>query len=236
MPLAMSCSSAPSSSSSGRRQARGDDRVDVVVVGDRRGDRPRRAAARTRATASSRCRSTVKRWYALRCGRDRTCSHSGSSRTSTPSWSSASNTGTASAPARSRRTNAARCQTSQVGSRVARSRVSEVRSNGASCSAAARRGLERAQRGHGTVGVGVDVHAAVAQHHPFGQRLVAARRLSCRARRACRARATTRRRRSTRSHAPPTRGRAPARRRRAKPSAPRPRPAPAARAGRSARS
>ena len=41
----------------------------------------------------------MKRWYALRCGRARTCSHSGSSRTSAPTWSSASNTATSGRPA-----------------------------------------------------------------------------------------------------------------------------------------
>ena len=56
-PLPRSCSSAPTSSRSGRRT-----------------DRTRSSA---RATASSRWRSTVKRWNALRCGLQRTRSHSG---------------------------------------------------------------------------------------------------------------------------------------------------------------
>ena len=66
------------------------ERAEQQELGARRGARRRRRSrsssriAAHSATASSKCRSTVKRWYALRCGRARTCSHSGSSRTSTP--------------------------------------------------------------------------------------------------------------------------------------------------------
>ena len=56
-PLPMSCSSAPTSSRSGRDTSR--------------------TSGAARTAASSRCRSTLKRWTALRCGRCRTRSHSG---------------------------------------------------------------------------------------------------------------------------------------------------------------
>ncbi len=42
------------------------------------------------ATVSSRCRSTLQRWYGLNWGRLRTCAHSGRYRSHTPSWSSVS--------------------------------------------------------------------------------------------------------------------------------------------------
>ena len=63
-PLPMSCSSAATSSRSGRLTSR------------------TRGAACT--AASTRCRSTVKRCTALRCGRWRTAAHSGSSRSTQP--------------------------------------------------------------------------------------------------------------------------------------------------------
>ena len=72
----MSCSSAPISSRSGRGH----------VAGERGG---------ASAAVSTRCRSTVKRCTGLRCGRLRTRSQSGSSRSSSPAWSSASQTPTA---------------------------------------------------------------------------------------------------------------------------------------------
>ena len=56
-PLPMSCSSAPTSSRSGRDTSR--------------------TSGAARTAASSRCRSTLKRCTALRCGRCRTRSHSG---------------------------------------------------------------------------------------------------------------------------------------------------------------
>ena len=59
-PLPRSWSSAPTSRRSGRATSR--------------------ASSPACTTASSRCRSTVKRWNALRCGRLRTSSHSGRSR------------------------------------------------------------------------------------------------------------------------------------------------------------
>ena len=63
------------------------------------------------------------------------------------------------------------------------------------------RGLERAQRGHRSVGVGVDVHAAVAQPHAFGQGLIGRGALRSAGPRACRARVTTCRPRSKRPRA-----------------------------------
>ncbi len=50
-------------------------------------------AGRHRATASTRCRSTVCRWIAARCGRLRTAAHSGIQVVTTPARSSASHTG-----------------------------------------------------------------------------------------------------------------------------------------------
>ena len=61
-----------------------------------------RAAA---AAASTRCRSTVNRCQGWRCGSERTRSHSGISRDSSPSWSSCSRTATAERPLASRRRN-----------------------------------------------------------------------------------------------------------------------------------
>ena len=72
-PLPMSCSSAATSSRSGRPT--------------------RRVSAEARTAVSTRCRSTVQRCTALRCGRQRTRSQSGSSRVISPSASSASQTG-----------------------------------------------------------------------------------------------------------------------------------------------
>ena len=203
-PCAMSCRSAPSSSSSGRRHARATTRVDVDLAAGVGARRRRRAARAHCATASSRCRSTVKRWYALRCGRDRTCSHSGSSRTSTPSWSSASNTGTAPAPARRSRTK--RGALPHVPGRLGQSPAAGPATPGrtaASSSAAAARRLERAQRRDRAVGVGVDVHTAVAQprHLRRATSVGGAARPPGPVERG-RGPATTRRPRSTRSRAP----------------------------------
>ena len=100
---------------------------------------PSSSSAAHSATASSRCRSTVNRWYALRCGRARTCSHSGSSRTSTPTWSSASNTGIAlrAGAQQAQERGALPHVPRRVGHRRAAG-ASVARSNGASISAAAR--------------------------------------------------------------------------------------------------
>ena len=115
-PLPMSWSSAPSRRSSGRvRRATSPSKPSSS-----------RTAAHS-ATHSRRCRSTVKRWYALRCGRARTCPHSGSSAASTPTWSRASNTGTALRPARSRPTNASRASGSTRRRAAPRMRSSERR-------------------------------------------------------------------------------------------------------------
>ena len=57
-----------------------------------------RVSAAARAAVSTRCRSTVKRCTGLRCGRLRTRSQSGSSRTISPAWSSASQTPMAARP------------------------------------------------------------------------------------------------------------------------------------------
>src|SRR3984957_15320471 len=78
-PLPMSCSSAASSSRSGRDTSR--------------------ASAAALAAHSTRCRSTVKRCSGLRWGRFLTRSQSGISVASRPSWSSASQTAIALAPA-----------------------------------------------------------------------------------------------------------------------------------------
>ncbi len=88
------------------------------------------------ATASSECRSTVNRWYALRCGRARTCSHSGRRRTSTPTWSSVSNTAIAPGPDASSATKASSASGSSSTSRTCSMRASVARSNGTRSSAA----------------------------------------------------------------------------------------------------
>ena len=82
-PLPMSCSSAATSSRSGRSTSW--------------------VSSAAAAAASTRCRSTVNRCQGWRCGRDRTRSHSGSSRDSSPSWSSCSRTATAERPLASSR-------------------------------------------------------------------------------------------------------------------------------------
>ncbi len=78
-PLPMSCRKAATSSRSGRAT--------------------RRVIAAARAAVSTRCRSTVHRCTALRCGRQRTRSQSGSRRVTRSSASSASQTGIAFSPA-----------------------------------------------------------------------------------------------------------------------------------------
>ena len=63
----------------------------------------RRGPGRSRATTvSMRCRSTVCRWTALRCGRLRTAAHSGIHRSTTPARSRPSHTVTSPGPAASR--------------------------------------------------------------------------------------------------------------------------------------
>ncbi len=92
-PLPMSCSRAAISSRSGRSTRRV------------------RPAART--AVSTRWRSTVQRCTALRCGRQRTRSQSGSRRVISPSASSASQTGTVDSPAPSRVTSCSRASAGQ---------------------------------------------------------------------------------------------------------------------------
>ena len=107
---------------------------------------PRATAAL--AAVSIRCRSTVKRWYALRCGLLRRADHSGNTGSHRPSWSSASITGMAWCPASSRSTSAARTGSghgSGSGPTDAASRSSEprlMRTPPAAAAAAARRTSE----------------------------------------------------------------------------------------------
>ncbi len=96
-PLPMSCSSAATRSRSGRWT--------------------RRAKPAARTAVSMRWRSTVHTCTALRCGRQRTRSQSGSSRVTSPSASSASQTCTVGRPDPSRVTNCSRASAGQgVGS------------------------------------------------------------------------------------------------------------------------
>ena len=80
--LPMSCSSAASSS----RSARPTQRTSPPAM----------------TTVSMRCRSTVWRCTALRCGRERTAAHSGSQRSMMPAWSRPSQTPTSPGPVASR--------------------------------------------------------------------------------------------------------------------------------------
>ena len=61
-----------------------------------------RSSPLARTTVSMRCRSTVCRWTALRCGRLRTAAHSGIHRSTTPARSSPSHTATRPGPVASR--------------------------------------------------------------------------------------------------------------------------------------
>ena len=173
----------------------------------RAGRRGRRSAAAL-AVASSRCRSTVKRWYALRCGRDRTGSHSGRIRVQTPRWSSASITGIASrAGEQQPDEELARAGRPRIGQRrrVARraARASRGRSRVA-CSAASRAARSASSGSSAGSASAVEVHLAVAQH--ARRRRATRSRFADAAERSAQRRprpGATRRRSSTRSRARP---------------------------------
>ncbi len=120
-PLPMSCSRAAISSRSGRLT--------------------RRVNSEARTAVSMRCRSTVHRCTALRCGRQRTRSQSGSSRVISPSASSASQTSTVGRPEPSRVTSCSRASAGQgvgIGRTVAAIRRTACRESGSpACAAAA---------------------------------------------------------------------------------------------------
>ena len=100
--------------------------ADVVQQGGEeqqvRPGRRRGGTAGATTAVSTRCRSTVCRWMALRCGRLRTPCHSGIHRTTRPARSSASQTPISAGPPPSRSTSASRAAGGHgVGQRRARS-------------------------------------------------------------------------------------------------------------------
>ena len=113
----------------------------------------------------------------MRCGLLRTASHSGSTRTHRPIWSSASITGMARCPARSRSTSAARTSAGH-GSGIAPARGGQpVERRAVDAGVAGGRGGRRPQH-EARVGAGIGVRGqvdlAVAQHEAVADRLVAA--------------------------------------------------------------
>ena len=78
------------------------------ATSSRSGRRTPRTSAAACTAVSSRCRSTLKRCTALRCGRWRTAAHSGNNGSIRPAWSRASQTCTSGGPAPIRSTNASR--------------------------------------------------------------------------------------------------------------------------------
>ncbi len=99
--LPMSCKSAPSSTPSRSAICA----TASAATGSSAGTSP--ASIRPiRPSASSRCTSTVNRWYGSRCGRQRTPAHSGSSRASRSTRSRASRAVTPASPARRMRRSA----------------------------------------------------------------------------------------------------------------------------------
>ncbi len=100
----MSCRKVPSRSPSTSFT----DRAARAATGSSASAGGSRSSPATPATASSRCTSTVNRWYGSRWGRHRTASHSGRKRVSSPTRSMASRVATARSPVRSSRRNASR--------------------------------------------------------------------------------------------------------------------------------
>ena len=199
----MSCSSAPSSSSSGPPARARDDRLDVDLVP---GLEPLLARVEQARALRDRLEQVTVDGVAvvrvalrprahvlpLREQPGRARLRGRAPRTPAPRRS----------PERRSRTKPARCHTSQVGSPVAAEPRQRRAVERHAVLGRRARGLERAQRRDRTVGVGVDVHAAVAQPHAFGDGLVGRRALRARPVEQVADAATTRRPRSTRSRAP----------------------------------